>query len=305
MATTATAPTCPEGKTHPNGVISQVTTPTAFGVAVREDGLVYFTELDNGGVGITSTQTQTVNGFIATGTFPTGLDFSPDGNTAYVTNQGSGNAGVINVATSQQVATIPMPGGENPLVVRVAPDGTRLFVSTNTTKVYIFDTQTRQVLGNVAVGFVPNAFAVAPDGRIIYVSAAFGGSVTEVDLFTGVVLRTFTIGGVPQDMAVNHKGTRLYVANEAGYLNEIDLQSGQQTGTMTLAGGAFGIGVTPDDNQAYISIPGLGLVQVFNLQSRQLAFNLSVGGRPRRIGFSQLGHIGAVANEAGFVTFVR
>src|SRR2546430_2349250 len=169
------APSC-EPKTHPSGqLIDNVTTPPAFGVAVREDGLTYFTELFNGGVGITSTQTRTVDGFIPTGSIPTGLDFSPDGNTAYVTNQGSQNVGVIDVASAQQVATIPTPGGESPFVVRVSPDGSRLFISTNTTTVYIVDTQTRQVIGSVQVGFAPNGFAVHPDGRIIYVSASFGG----------------------------------------------------------------------------------------------------------------------------------
>jgi len=303
MATAA--PSC-QPPTHPSGLlIDNVTTPPAFGVAVREDGLTYFTELFNGGVGITSTQTRTVDGFIPTGSIPTGLDFSPDGNTAYVTNQGSQNVGVIDVASAQQVATIPTPGGESPFVVRVSPDGSRLFISTNTTTVYIVDTQTRQVIGSVQVGFAPNGFAVHPDGRIIYVSASFGGSVTEVDMFTGAVLRTFTVGGVAQDMAVTRDGQRLYVANGSGFLTEIDLQSGQQTATITLAGAAFGIGVTPDDGQAYISLPDQGLVQVFNLQSRRLAFTVDVGGRPRRIGFSLQGHIGAVANEAGSVTFVR
>ena len=180
------APSC-EPKTHPSGLlVDKVTTPPAFGMAVRDDGLAYFTEFQSGGVGITSTQTRTVDGFIATGSVPTGVDFSPDGNTAYVTNQFSQNVSVIDVASAQVVATIPTPGGENPSVVRVSPDGTRLFIATASTTVYIVDTQTRQVIGSVQVGFVPNAFAVHPDGRIIYISSAFGGSVTEVDMFTGV-----------------------------------------------------------------------------------------------------------------------
>src|SRR5207245_8330140 len=41
------APTC-EPKTHPNGVIDTITTPPSFGIAVREDGLAYFTEFQNG-----------------------------------------------------------------------------------------------------------------------------------------------------------------------------------------------------------------------------------------------------------------
>jgi YVTN family beta-propeller protein len=286
-------------------LLDSVGTPPAWGIAVRDDGLTYFTEPYNAGVGITSTTTRTLDGFIPTGQDPTGVAFAPDGATAYVTNQSSNNVGVIDAASAQQVATIPIPNGASPFVVRVSPDGSRLFISTNTTTVYIVDTKTRAIIGSVQVGFAPNGFAVHPDGRIIYVSAFVGGTVTEVDMFTGTVLRTFTVGGTPQDMAVTRDGERLYVGNEAGYLNEVDLMSGQTTATIPLAGGAFGIGVTPDDNQAYVSIPAAGLVQIFNLQSRKLAQTLPVGGNPRRLAFSQQGHIGAIANLNGYVTFVR
>ena len=138
-----------------------------------------------------------------------------------------------------------------------------------------------------------------------YVSASGSGTVSEIDMFTGIVLRTFTVGGIPQDMAVTRKGDRLYVANGSGYLSEFDLQSGQQTATIPLAGEAFGIGVTPDDGQAYVTIPSAGVVQIFNLNSRKLAQTLPVGGNPRRLGFSQQGRIGAIANLAGYVSFVR
>jgi YVTN family beta-propeller protein len=292
-------------KAHPEAlIIDTIITPATFGIAVRDDGLTYFTELFNGGVGITSTQTRTVDGFIPTGDIPTGLAFSPDGFTAYVTNQSSQDVGVIDVASAQQVATIFTPAG-NPSVVRVSPDGSRLFIGTTSTTVYIVDTQTRQIIGTVQTGSVPNGFDVAPDGRIAYASASQGGTVTEFDMFSGEVLRTFVVGGVPQDLAVTKSGKFLYVGNEAGYLNEIDLQTGQVTANIPLVGGAFGIGVTPDDVQAYVGIPNAGVVQVFNLQSHHLAQTINVGGNPRRIAFSQQGHIGAVANLNGYITLVR
>ena len=178
--------------THPSGEsIENVTTRPAWGIAVRDDGLVYFTQPWDGGVGITTTQSRVVEGFIPTGSIPSGLDFSPDGATAYVTNQLSQNVGVINVATAQQVATISTLG-KDPFVVRVSPDGTRLFFSTNTTTVYIVDTETLQIIGSVEVGFAPNAFAVHPDGRIMYVSAFLGGTVTEMDnvLFSALTMNT-------------------------------------------------------------------------------------------------------------------
>jgi DNA-binding beta-propeller fold protein YncE len=167
------------------------------------------------------------------------------------------------------------------------------------------DIATLSVVRTVDVGFAPNGFAVHPDGRILYVSSFVGGTVSEIDMFTGDVLRTFTPFGTPQEMALNRKGTRLYVANEAGWLDEFDLGSGQLTNRITLQAGAFGVGVTPDDGQAYLTLPGAGLIQVFALQTRKLTKTINVGGNPRRIAFSQQGHIAAVTNAAGFITFIR
>ena len=124
------------------------------------------------------------------------------------------------------------------------------------------------------------------------------GTVTET-------LRTFEVGGMPQEMALNRKGTRLFVANEYGYLTEVDLLTGQQAAPITLQGGGFGVGVTPDDGQAYVTIPWAGVVQVFSLQTRQLTKTVTVGGEPRRIAFSQQGHVGAITNAYGYISFVR
>ncbi len=291
--------------THPSGtIIDKITTPPAWAMAVRDDGLAYFTEAFNAGVGITSTKTKTLDGFIPTGQVPTGVAFSPDGGTAYVANQVDNSVSVISVSTAQVVATIST-GAASPFAVQVSPDGSRLFIGTNGTAVLIVDTGSNTILGSAEVGAAPNAFVVAPDNRIIYVSAFVGGTVTELDMFTGTALRTFVVGGTPQGMAITRRGDRLYVANEAGFLTEITLQTGNITATMSLSGGGFGVGVTADDVQAWVTIPSAGTVQIFNLQNHHLSQAITVGGEPRRLGFSQLGAIGAIANMAGFVTFVR
>ena len=289
---------------HPSGsILDTVQVPLPWGAAVRDDGLTYFTELLNGGVGITTTKTRTVDGFIPTGQVPTGVGFSPDGSTAYVANQDA-TVSVINVATATPTGTIST-NGMAAFAVQVSPDGSRLFVGGSGSVVEIIDTQSGLVVSSVDAGFAVNAFAVAPDNRILYASAFGGGTVTEIDMFTQTPLRTFAVGGTPQGLAVNRKGTHLYVGNEAGYLNDVDLTTGQIGANITLMGGAFGVGVTPDDNQAYIAIPSQGKVQIFGLQNRKLLGSLSVGGQPRRIAFSQLGKIGAVTNAAGFLSFVR
>jgi YVTN family beta-propeller protein len=293
-------------KTKPGKIVDKVVTPPAWGIAVRDDGLAYFAEPFDDAVGITSTTSRTIMGTIPTGpgSHPLGLAFSPDGSTAYVTNLFTNDVGVIDVASARQVGTIPT-GDASPFVVRVSPDGEQLFVATNGNLVFIVSTATREIVKTVEVGFAPNAFAVHPDGRMMYVSAFLGGTVSEVDMFTGTVIRTFFVGGVPQDMALNRKGTHLFVANEIGVLNEIDLFTGASLPDIPLAGGGFGVGVTPDDGEAYVAEPANGLVQIFTLQTRKLSRQINVGGEPRRIAFSQQGRIGAISNMAGYITFVR
>jgi DNA-binding beta-propeller fold protein YncE len=299
--TSAVDQTLAEVRVHPRGVVDRVDAPSPWGVAVRDDGLAFFTQLVSGGVGITSTKSRTVDGFIATGVTPTGIVFSPDGETAFVANQ-FGNVSRIDVATRQVTGFVDVAG---PLAVRVSPDGSELFVATTTGAVVTVDLATLSILRTVDVGSAPNGFAVHPGGRLLYASSFDAGTVSEIDMFTGQVLRTFTTFGTPQEMALNRKGTRLYVANEAGWLDEIDLASGDFKSSIPLQAGAFGVGVTPDDSQAYLTLPSVGLIQIFGLQARKLAKTIDVGGEPRRIAFSQQGRIAAVTNAAGFITFIR
>ena len=171
---------------------------------------------------------------------------------------------------------------------------------------YIVDIASRQITKTLQVGYAPNGFAVDPGGRILDASSFLGGTVSEVDMFTGAVLRTFYVGGRAQQVARDEPARDdLYVANEAGYMNDIDLTTGQLGQPITLQGGGFGLGVTPDDGQAYITIPNAGVVQVFSLQKGALSSTIKVGGNPRRVAFSQRGRIGAITNLNGYITFVR
>ncbi len=137
-----------EAKVHPRGVVDRVEAPSPWGVAVRDDGLALFTQLANGGVGITSTKTRTVDGFIATGLTPTGIALSPDGNTAFVANQ-FGNVSRIDVATRQVTGFVDIA---SPQALRLSPDGSQLFVATTATAVVTVDVATLSIVRTVDVG---------------------------------------------------------------------------------------------------------------------------------------------------------
>lgn len=299
----ASSNTCNQ-PTHPAGtILGTVETSSPWGVAVRDDGLTYFTQLFDNGVGITSTRTRTLEGFLPTGAIPTGVAFSPDGALVYVGNQDA-TVTVIDVATQTVINTFSTEG--TPVfAVQVSPEGDLLFAGGGGSTLYVLNAQTGEILNRVEVGFAPNAFAVAADNRMLYVSSFVGGTVTEVDMYTRTALRTFAVGGRPQGVALNRRATHLYVANENGYLSDINLATGDIAPPVALTSGGFGVGVTPDDNQAYITLPFEGVLQIFGLQTRKLLGRLTVDGEPRRIGFSRAGKLGAVTNQAGYLTFIK
>jgi YVTN family beta-propeller protein len=211
---------------------------------------------------------------------------------------------VINVGTGQVIGSIST-GFSSPFTVQVSSDGSQVYVGNNDNTLMIVDAQTQQITKAVSVGFATNAFAVDPAGRMLYASHSGSGSVSEIDIFTGTVIRTFQLGGTPQGLALNRKGTHLYVANQGGYLSDVDLFTGSFGAQIPLAGVGFGVGVTPDDHEAWITLPHDGKVQIFNLVQRRITGTLQVGGEPRRIAFSAQGKIGALTDPSGFIIFVR
>ena len=292
--------------THPVGIVgTQVPLGGGpWGVDVSSTGVVYVTQLFSNQVAVSSITGQTITGEVSVGTAPTAVAFSPDGRTAYVTNQLDGNVGVINVATGVQTATIPLPGA-NPFAVVASPDGTQIFISSNQTSVYVADAHTLAIVDAIPVGDAPNAFALSPNGKDFFVSSFVGGTVTEFNIASHAVVRTYVTGGTPQGLTTNKKGTELYVANENGFVTLFSTTTGAVLATLPLAGGGFGAAVTPDDNHLYIAEPGPGLVQLIDLQNRKLKSTINVGGSPRRIAFSSQGKVGVVTNQAGYISFIK
>jgi YVTN family beta-propeller protein len=293
--------------THPAGIIARTTplTGTPWGVDISINEVAYVTQLASNQVAVTNTTSQTISGEVAVGSTPTAVAFSPDGLTAYVTNQGDGTLGVINVATGMQTATVALPSGVSPFAVAAAPSGRTVFVSGNMTEVYVVNARTLKIVDSIPVGSAPNAFALSPDEKYFYVSSFVGGTATQFNIANHHVVRTFTTGGTPQGLSTNKAGTELYVVNEGGFVSLFKVASGALITTLPLTAGGFGTGVSPDDNHLYVSEPSAGIVQVVNLVTRAIGKTISVGGEPRRIAFNPSGKIAIVTNAQDYLSFIK
>jgi YVTN family beta-propeller protein len=289
-------------RTHPSGKVfaSLWSSGRPFGIAVSRNDLVYCTLLDAAQLVRTSPAADSMT-TVKVGDVPTDVAFSPAGNWAYVTNQAARTIGVVDTRTNTQVTEVPVPG--DPFRVVVGPEGQRVYATTNAGNVVQVDTDTRTVAWTRQLGGNLNGLAINATGTRIYVGDV-GGRVYELDA-TGEALRTFIVPGKPQGLALSSDGTELYVAGEAGDFVVADLGRGIEKARIRLSTGGFGIALTPDEAQIWITLPATGQVIVVDRASRTVVAEIALGGTPRRIAFNQSGETAIIADEAGAIHLVR
>jgi YVTN family beta-propeller protein len=116
---------------------------------------------------------------IRVGSQPNALLLTPDQRFLFVANGNSDSVSVINTLRNQVVRTLSLarPGekykGSSPNSLALSPDGQMLYVTLGgENAVAIVDLNSRQVLGRIPTGWLPNAVSVSPDGgKLIVVNA--------------------------------------------------------------------------------------------------------------------------------------
>jgi len=131
-----------------------------------------------------------------------------------------------------------------------------------------------------------------------------GGRVYELDV-AGDVLREFVVPGRPQGLGLSADGRELYAAGEDGDLIVLDLETGAEIARVALGAGGFGLAVTPDQTEVWVTAPAAGRVFVLDRASRTVQSTIDVGGAPRRLAFDWSGALAVIADEAGAIRFVR
>ena len=300
----ATGPLEPT-RTHPAGAI--VASPRLgerpYGVAVSGAGVVLVTRGDAATVSLARLPDPAFTDAVAVRLVPTDVAFNRAGTRAFVTNQHSQQVGVVDVARGLQVDSIVFPG--DPFRVLVSADDRTLFVTTNTGYLYRVDLATKRVVAQLLFSAPANGLALDAGGARLYAST-IDGTVAEISTASTTWLRTFPVGGMAQGLAVSPDGAELYVADAAGgRLMVWSLASGQPLDSLPLGGLPFDVRMTPDGAQIYVGVRTAGKVLVFDRETRAPRLTLPTGGAPRRIAFDRTGSVAVVANEAGWVDFIR
>jgi uncharacterized repeat protein (TIGR02543 family) len=169
-------------------------------------------------------------------------------------------------------------------------------------RVTVVDGGNGSVAGTIAVGAMPYGVAVNPAGTRAYVANFGDGSVSIIDTTTNPPMQLppsvspITVcavpGCMPQGIAVNADGTRVYVANADGSVSVIDAINNTLLAPLARTTGAFG-GIVVVGSSVFVADFGSGSILAINVNTGVIT--------PVPLSFSMFG---IAANPAGTRVYV-
>jgi len=244
---------------------------------------------------------------ITTGVDPCTIQFSPAGTTAYVSNQDSPSIGIINVATNSMSTVVPMP--TSTLILRMSPDGTRLFITGADGNLYVLGTASGSITNTIGIG--PSALmgvTVDVGTSAVYVAQRYAGSVTAVDASSLALRHTYTGGVSAQNVVVLPDGKRVAATDIDGSAVLVwDIASGALVQSVAMPNGSepFDIQLTPDKTQLYVTLAGGGGVEILDASTLNTVGSILTTGSPRYVVFDASGKYAVVTNDQGWADFIQ
>lgn len=287
---------------------------TPFAAAISPSGVTYVTQVHAGTVVRARTPSPPFSTLISVGPLPSQIRVSPNGQTAYVGNQGDGTITFVNVQTDQAFDTVTVTQGSI-LTIGLSPAGTSLYALTDFHGVYVVDAATRAVVDSIpptSTGHILTGIAFHPTAPRMYIAARDAGTVAVIDTDAHTVVTTYAVsGGRIQDLAVAGDGAELYGTDiQRSGLVIWNLRSGSPAYVELLIGSgqvrnAFDVAVTPNGAQLLVSTLADGKVYIVDPAARIVVDSIVTGGSPRYIALDTDGRRAVIPNEMGWVSFVR
>jgi YVTN family beta-propeller protein len=133
---------------------------------------------------------------------------------AYITNQGSHDVSVIDLATQQVTATVPV--GRSPAGVVASSRAGRVYVSNPDSKtISVIDMRQQRVVNTLPAGDGPVGIDISTDGRRLYVADWYRHQLLVFDAQAADAARplaAIAVGHAPAGVAAHDDGATVFVA---------------------------------------------------------------------------------------------
>jgi|TARA_B110000305_G_scaffold219193_1_gene259964 PQQ-dependent catabolism-associated beta-propeller protein len=224
------------------------------GVGVSPDGNEVYVAIsaDNAIAVLDPVKMEVIRTF-ASGDDPEAFAIHSNGN-LYISNEEDAMASVYDPKTGALLATIDV--GIEPEGVAVAPDGTRVAVTSESTNlVHIIGVPEHTIQNNVLVGARPRSVVFSNDSQIIYVTAEIGGEVKKIAADTGNLIKKTTLpdeNAKPKDVLLSRDGKNLYIAGgRANKIFILDAESLDHKNSIPVGKRVWGLALSRDGSTLY------------------------------------------------------
>ena len=224
---------------------------------------------------------------ITVGSQPFSLVVNPKGDFVYVTDTYSQTISVIATSTNTVSATYPTPYYAGPLVI--TRDGDNLYVVSapyqdglgTSTIAYELSASTGAVVQTFTVGLNPDAIAISPNGKQVWVTnfeKNGTGTISIIDTVNQTVLPfTIDIEGYPNLIAFTPNGKHVYAGANASNALSLIAASSDKILKSNIGNGPTALAIAPDGEKFY-TMGADGPVNVFNTSDNKLVKEIAISG---------------------------
>jgi DNA-binding beta-propeller fold protein YncE len=222
----------------------------------------------------------------------------------YIAHLGAGT--VIVVDTKNAVALTEIPDVAAVHGVLVVPSLRLVYASaTGTNEVVAIDEITNKIIARMPGGVYPDGMAYDPDTKQLFVSDEDGGTETVLDVVNNHRVATIQLGGgvgnTQYDLISKSVFVDVQTRNE---LVELDPRSLTVTARYHLADcvNDHGLLIDAPHRRAYIACDGNARLLTFDLRTKAVIGDQSVGSEPDVLGLDARARTLYVASESGIVS---
>jgi len=193
---------------------------------------------------------------------------SADAGVLVVAINGENQTALVDADTHEVLATLPT--GPGPHEIRVSPDNRYAYVAVSGVRggergnsVAVIDLKGRRLKATLDLGTYtsPHDVRVSRNGRLVWVACAPAQTILELDAESGKILKTYKTGQTGSYFVeVTPDERKLYTPNlEGKSVSVIDRATGQ-TKVIPFEAEVYGIDITPDGRQVWVTGPGLSVI---------------------------------------------
>jgi YVTN family beta-propeller protein len=214
----------------------------------------------------------------------------------YVTNERSGDLSVIDAATYEVVATIPL--GKRPRGIHASPDRQTIYVALSGSPIAppgvdestlpppdkkadaigVFDVRQNKLVRLIRAGSDPEEFDLSKDGTLLYCSNEDVGEASVVDIATGKVLETIPVGPEPEGVTTSPDGKVVFVTSEqGGTIAVIDAAARKTIKTIPVGNRPRDVAFFPDGSKAYVTRENDGVISLLDAVKHQPIQTIELG----------------------------